>query len=449
MIGPTLERIDRYIWEYDACDSTLPASPLRHFLQLVTMVGRDLMDGMITLRAMSLVYTTLLSIVPLLAVSISMLKGFGVHDQLEPTLTRLLAPIGEKSVEISARIVGFVENMKIGVLGAVGLLLLLYTAISLIQKIEASFNYTWRLSGNRTLIQRFSDYLSVIMVGPVLIFSAVGITASLGSNQIVEYLNALPYMNDLLRIAGKLLPFALVIAAFTFVYMLVPNTRVRFSSALYGAVVAGVLWETCGILFTSFIGGSSSYTAIYSGLAILLVFMIWLYLSWVILLIGSSISFYHQNPEYLKWKQRDIHLSAGMRDQLALQAMYNVAVAHDEPSTAAPSLEILAASQQVPVDVLRRMLDALEAEGLLRRAAGEPPTYLPGYSLNRIRLLDVVRCARQAEDERLGDGFCSDPPVAGLLQTLDQDLATRLGDMSLADLIQNREDETADEDRLV
>ena len=192
----------------------------------------------------------------------------------EPTLVRLLAPIGEKSVEISARIVGFVENMKIGVLGVVGLLLLLYTAISLIQKIEAAFNYTWRLRSNRTLIQRFSDYLSVIMVGPVLVFAAVGITASLGNNYIVDYLNALPYMNDLLRLGGKLLPYLLVIAAFTFVYMLVPNTRVRFSSAVYGAAVAGVLWQSSGILFTSFIGGSGSYTAIYSGLAILLVFMI-------------------------------------------------------------------------------------------------------------------------------------------------------------------------------
>lgn len=449
MIGPVRERINQYVWGYDACDPKAPRAPLRHFLQLVTVVGRDLMGGMITLRAMSLVYTTLLSIVPLLAVSISMLKGFGVHDQLEPTLVRLLAPIGEKSVEISAGIVGFVENMKIGVLGAVGLLLLMYTAISLIQKIEAAFNYTWRLRGNRTLIQRFSDYLSVIMVGPVLVFAAVGITASLGNNYIVDYLNALPYMNDLLRLGGKLLPYLLVIAAFTFVYMLVPNTRVRFSSALYGAVVAGVLWQSSGILFTSFIGGSSSYTAIYSGLAILLVFMIWLYLSWVILLIGASISFYHQHPEYLKWKQREIHLSAAMRDQLALQAMYSVARAHDEPSATPPTLEILAANQQVPVGVLRRMLDALEADGLLLRSASDPPVYLPGFSLQRIRLLDILRCARRAEEEHHGDGFCSDSPVKELLRGLDQDLETRLGDTSLADLIQNREDESADEDRLV
>ncbi len=443
------KRISRYIWAYDACDKAAPYAPLPHFLQLAVTVGRDLMGGMITLRAMSLVYTTLLSIVPLLAVSISVLKGFGVHDQLEPTLVQILAPIGEKSVEISARIVGFVENMKIGVLGTMGLLLLIYTAIALIQKIESAFNHTWRLRNHRTLMQRFSDYLSVIMVGPVLVFSAVGITASLGNNAVVEYLDTLPFMNDMLRWVGKLLPFVLVIAAFTFIYLLVPNTRVRPGSAFYGAVVAGILWETSGILFTSFIGGSGSYTAVYSGLAILLVFMIWIYLSWVILLVGAAIAFYHQHPEYLKWKTRDIRLSARMRDQLALQAMLSIARAHDRPSEAAPKLEKLAAYQQVPADVLRRMLDALEADGLLQRSTGEPPGYLPGISLERIRILDILRSARRAEDDGHSEVFHSDPVVAQLLGDLEADLESRLGERNLADLLNNPEATETNEDRLV
>jgi len=443
------ERIKQYIWDYDARDSTKPRSAWLHFLQIVSMVGRDLIGGMITLRAMSLVYTTLLSMVPLLAVSISVLKGFGVHDQLEPTLVQLLAPMGEQSVEISARIVGFVENMEIGVLGALGLLMLLYTAISLIQKIESALNHTWRLQGSRTLMQRFSDYLSVIMVGPVLVFSAVGITASLGSNHIVEFLNSLPYMNNLLRVSGKLLPFVLVIAAFTFVYMLVPNTRVQLRSALYGAVVAGLLWQTAGIVFTAFVGGSSSYTAIYSGLAILLVFMIWLYLSWIILLIGASISFYHQHPEYLKWKKLDIHLSSRMRDQLALQAMVNIARAHDGQSGPEPSLENLATYQQVPVDVLRPMLDALQVDGLIQLSADDPPRYLPGSSIQRIFLMDILRSARQAEDEGHIDSFRSDAPVSTLLLRLEQNLESHLADKTLADLLLNFEDEAAHEDSLV
>jgi membrane protein len=444
-----LQQLKKYIWSYNASDKTAPRSPWMHFLQIATMVGRDLMAGMITLHAMSLVYTTLLSMVPLLAVSISVLKGFGVHDQLEPALANFLAPLGEQSAEITARIIGFVENMKIGVLGALGLVMLIYTAISLIQKIESAFNHAWRLKSSRSLMQRFSDYLSVIMVGPVLVFSAVGITASLGSSYIVEFLNSLPFMSNLLHLFGKLLPFLLVIAAFTFIYLLVPNTRVRIRSALYGAVIAGGMWQTSGILFTSFVGGSAKYTAIYSGFAAALVFMIWLYLSWVILLIGASISFYHQNPDQLKWRKRDFYLSARLRDQLALQAMVTIARAHDRQSEVVPNLENLAAYQQVPATILERMLDALAEDGLVTLSAENPPHYLPGASLQRIRLLDILRSARNAEDEGQSDSLRSDVGVSSLLQALEQQIDTRLGDQTLADFLQETEEDKPHEDSLV
>jgi membrane protein len=443
------EQINQYIWSYNACDTGAERSAWRHFLQIIFVVGRDLMGGMITLHAMSLVYTTLLALVPLLAVSISVLKGFGVHGQLEPALAHFLAPLGEQSAELSAHVVGFVDNMQIGVLGALGLVLLLYTTISLIQKVEAAFNHTWHLDNSRSLMQRFSDYLSVIMVGPVLVFSAVGITASLGSHHIVEALNSLPYMNWLLHLLGKLLPYVLIIAAFTFIYLLVPNTRIQIRSALYGAVIAGALWESSGMLFTSFVSGSKSYTAIYSGFAIALVFMIWLYLSWIILLVGASISFYHQNPEQLKWKKNNLHLSGRMRDQLALQAMVDIARAHDRQSSLLPNLENLAISQQVPADVLKRMLDALQADGWISQSAEDTTHYLPAVSLQRIRLADILRSARLAEDDGQTERFRSDAVVDSLLRELEQDLELRLGEATLADFLQKFEDDAKHENSLV
>ena len=291
-----IEFLKSFVWATD------PARPfwqreISRFLRIMAMVARDIQGGMLTLRAMSLVYTTLLSFVPLLAVSFSVLKGFGVHNQLEPVLLNFLAPLGDKAEQIVANVVGFVENMRIGVLGALGLGMLMYTVISLIQKIEAAFNSTWRLTSTRNLPQRFSNYLSVVMVGPVLIFSAIGITASLRSNAIVSSIEQLPYMGDVIQLLGEFVPYVLIIGAFTFVYVLVPNTRVKPLSALYGAIVAGLLWRWTGILFAGFAGGSTSYTAIYSGFAILLLFMIWLYLGWMILLIGASIAYYHQHPE--------------------------------------------------------------------------------------------------------------------------------------------------------
>jgi membrane protein len=429
-------RLVNYIWAYDACEPGQNSSRVRHCLQIVAMTGQDFMSGMLTLRAMSLVFTTLLSIVPLLAVSISVLKGFGVHDQLQPALTSLLAPLGDRSVEISDKIVSFVENMKIGVLGALGLSLLIFTVMSLIQKIEVAFNHAWRLEGNRNLMQRFSNYLSVVLVGPVLIFSAVGITASLSSNTVLDLLNQLPYMNNLLHLVSKLLPYFLVIGAFMFIYLLVPNTQVKIRSAFFGALVAGFLWESVGIFFTSFVGASTSYTAIYSGFAIVLMFMIWLYLSWLILLVGATIAYYHQHPERLKWRQITTRLSARMREQLALQVMRNIALCYDQQSDMLPTIDNLANYQQVPVETLMRMLDALEQDGLVRQSNDEVVQYLPSRSLNQIKLLDVFRSSRYAEDESQTMQLRSDKSVSLLLRQIESDVETRLAHQTLLDFIQ-------------
>jgi membrane protein len=442
-------RINDYIWSYDPQDSSRLRSRYHHYLQIFALVGRDLVEGMLTLRAMSLVYTTLLSIVPLLAVSISVLKGFGVHDQLEPALISLLQPLGERSGEISAKMVEFVENMKIGVLGALGLSMLIFTVVSLIQKIESAFNFTWRLNGNRNLMQRFSNYLSVVLVGPVLIFSAVGITASLGSNTIIELLNNLPYMNDLLRLVSKILPYVLVILAFTFIYIMVPNTRVAPKSAFFGALVAGVLWETTGLIFTSFVGGSTQYTAIYSGFAIMLMFMIWLYLSWLILLIGASIAFYHQHPERLQWVKPVGHISARLREQITTQVMTDIARSHCSDQPTATDLQTLSQNQKIPIELLKRMLDALESAGLVVLTSNDPVEYLPARSADRISLNDILNCAREAETNQQSQPFKLDLAISSLLETLESQRTQSLGQQSLTDFIESNYGNSTHEDRLV
>jgi len=177
------------LWAVDASSlGRLKAFFLRVLRYLVVIAG-DVVNGPLTLWAMSLVYTTLLSLVPLLAVSFSVLKAFGVHNKIEPFLFNFLAPLGPKGADLSRTIVGFVDNMKVGVLGFVGLLLLLYTVISLIQKIEEAFNILWRVKNMRTLLRRFSDYLSVILVGPVLVVAALGFTATILSTTITQRLS--------------------------------------------------------------------------------------------------------------------------------------------------------------------------------------------------------------------------------------------------------------------
>lgn len=389
------DQLTSYIW--DTPIDTMPKA--KQFAVTALRIGhvliRDLAEGQLTLRAMGLVYTTLLAIVPLIAVSFSVLKGFGVHNQIEPALLNLLAPLGDKGVEITSRIIGFVDNIKVTVLGSVGLALLFYTVVSLMQKIERAFNYTWRVSEQRPFSQRFSDYLTVILIGPVLVFSALGLTATISNIEIVQTAKQVEVIGAFLQFIGRLIPYMLVIAAFTFIYVFIPNTKVKLSSALIGAVVAGILWETMGWAFAAFVVNSTKYMAIYSAFATLIVLLIWLYASWLILLIGGSIAFYVQRPEHRNLQSRILRLSNRMKEKLALMIMALIGQHYyqqREPWT----LDKLSKQLKVGNEACGIMVTMLEEAGLLIRTADDPPAYLPGHALETLQLQQIVDVVRES-----------------------------------------------------
>lgn len=425
-----------YVWKSPADQQPLIQQRLITGLRIGHLIIRDLLEGMITLRAMGLVYTTILALVPLLAVSFSVLKGFGVHNQVEPLLLNLLQPLGEKGVEISQRIIGFVDNIKAGVLGSLGLLLLMYTVVSLLQKIEKSFNYTWRVEQHRPLAQRFSEYLSIILIGPVLLFSALGMTASVLNMRLIQEAMEIEAIGMLISFFAHLIPYLLVIAAFTFVYILIPNIRVKFKSALVGAVVAGVLWETTSWIFAAFIVNSAKYTAIYSAFASMIIFFIWLYMNWLILLVGCSIASYHQQPALRTLRPRVVRLSNRMRETMSLTVMVLVA-RHYHEHKAPWHIESLAEYMNVDMDVCELLVNQLVEAHLLVATSDTPVSYLPAYDPATLSLNDIVLAIRElGESDYLGyDRLKHEPVVDELFTDMESALSSSLKNRSLADLI--------------
>ncbi len=404
-------------------------------LRTIYVVSRDLGEGQLTLRAMSLVYTTLLSLVPLLALSFSVLKGFGVHNQIRPALLAFLAPLGEKGAEITDHIIGFVNNIKVGVLGALGLGLLIYTVTTLLQKIEFAFNFVWRVECPRPLAQRFSQYLSVLMIGPVLIFSAVGITATFFNSSVVQSMVAIEPLGVLVEFTATLLPYLFVIAAFALIYMLMPNTRVRFGSALMGATVAGVLWQTLGWGFAAFIMASTKYTAIYAGFAIVIFSMIWLYLNWLIVLIGASLAFYHQYPAQLVSRRREPKLSNRVKEKIALLIATFIGRSFYTNSPAW-TLETLAERFGMPILSIETVLNAIARAGFVTETADEPPRYLPACSFETITIKALLDAVRKAEEEpSLGpDTLPYEPEIETLLRQLNEAVEESLRGRTLREL---------------
>lgn len=440
MIAGTWKKFDELVWGSALYQHGLPGRILVGILRNLYAVTRDIVSGQLTLRSMSLVYTTLLSIVPLLAFSFSVLKGLGVHKDLQVRLYTLLEPLGDKGVEITDQLMRLVTNVNGSVLGGIGLAFFIYTAISMVQKIEEAFNYVWYVSEARSFARRFTEYMLVLLIGPVLIMIALGAIASLQNEAIVQWLAESTVFGPVFTATSKLTPFLIVTAVFSFLYYYMPNTNVRPLPAIVGGLAGGFMWATIGMIFAAFVSNSARTQAIYASFAIAITTLIWLYLNWLILLIGSQIAFYYQNPAYLRIGRRDPRLSNSMRERLALNIMLAVGRSFRDPNTSI-NLHALSEKLRIPSITIAPILEALEQNGLL--IATENESLVPGREVSRISLRDILAVVRTDGET----GSHQDPrwskAVDSLGETIDTAVDASLAGKTLSQLL----DETYPEDQ--
>jgi len=391
MIPTLLGNLERWLFEPPESIYGRPLWKLTRILRYPYALIRDILRGDLTLRGMSLVYTTLLSVVPLIAVMFSVLKGLGYHRELEPVLYTFIEPLGERGYQLTSQIMTFVDNVRGDVLGAVGVIFLLYTTLSMIQKVEEAFNFVWRVAQPRSLMRRVSEYLSVMVIGPAVIVAAFGLIASFAHSSGAQAVAKYEPVGTVLAVFGRLTPYVLVTGVFTFLYGFMPNTKVRFRAALIGGVFAGVVWAATGMIFTSFVITSTRNIVIYASFAIVIVALIWLHVSWLILLLGAQLSFYVQNPQYLRPGPGEIQLNASLRERVALSIMYLI-VSDYRSADHRWNTNRLAEHLELPGAGINPILNALERAKLL--LAAEDETWVPGRDPQAIELIEVLEAVR-------------------------------------------------------
>lgn len=423
------------LWEIESAGLNKPRRIFVSAVRLLYKLADDFREGEFSVRASSLVYTTLLTFVPLLAIAFTVLKSLGVQDLIAPLLLKFLAPIGDKSTEITATIVDYVDRINVKVLGTVGLALLLYTVISTIQQIENAFNHFLQITRSRTLFQKFRDYLSVLLVGPILVVASLGITTAIMNHKIIQHLKDFEPFGTGIIYFGILLPYLLIIAAFTMFYYLLPNTKVRLSSALVGGAFAGILWQVLSWAFEKFLVSSSQYSAVYSGFAIVLVFMIWLYFNWLIMLIGVKVAFYHQFPATLGMRRDREIFTERFKYRLALTVMYLIGLHYhnDRPHW---TLNSLVSHLKLPVAPVMEVLHALEDRKILLLMA-EDMSYLPARDIDTITVCEVLSAVQQQfqGDKLFGDDPCAMPVIGRLLDRLDDSVTKAFSEETVKSLI--------------
>ena len=440
MLKQLTEKFAHEIWHQDVYSMTRSKRIAVFWVRLFQVLFEDILTGDLRLRAMGLVYVSILSLVPLLAFAFSVLKGFGVQNKLAPLLTSLFAPLGERGPAIAAQVIAFVNNVKAGVLGTLGLVMLLYTVVALVRKVESAFNQVWRVREPRSLVEGFGHYISVIMIGPLLLVTAFGLTATVSSQTVVQHIVDWAPVGVLVVAGAKILPYVFVIFAFTFMYLFIPNTHVQLRSAFTGGLLAGFSWELAGWVFTELVERSTRLTAIYSGFAILVMFMIWLYTSWIIVLAGAQVAFYVQNPELVRHGLKHNEFGGRTLERVALSIMYLIGRAYEEKHTPW-SREQLARRLHLPTDIILTVLDRLQQRNLIIVVKDKIRRYVPAYDMDKMPLREVIMAVRR-NPVKTGDPDRHIKPIPQaeeMMQKLDAKANEALGTMTVKEYVNQGE----------
>jgi membrane protein len=405
---------------------------LRRMARYPYALLRDLAGGELNLHAIGLVYASVLAIIPMLAFSFGILAGFHAQGALEPLVRDFFAPMGSAADELSGRVMQFANTVRGGLVGSVGLALLIWTLLSTMKKVEDGFNFVWHVDQPRNLARRLAEYVALLIIGPVLLAAVVGLSRLAAASEPLRTLSALPPLARGVAMMLGLAPYLIASGLLTLVYIVVPNTRVRLLPALAGGVSAGILWAAVGRFFTLFVLYSSRLTIVYAGFAIVIATLVWTYFNWIILLIGALVSFYAQNPSYLRVGLREPRLSCADVERLALGIMYLVAARH-RTGGGRVSIALLSDLLGYPGIAVARMCATLEASGFL--AATGADALLPARDSAQIPVVAIIMVARAHSSGLIRASSATPTAVLEFCGELERTWQQHCGQLTLSQLL--------------
>ncbi|EFL52105.1 ribonuclease BN [Solidesulfovibrio fructosivorans JJ]] len=365
--------------------------------------------------AAALSYTTVLSIVPFLAVAFSVAKGLGFYDS--PQVHDLLMRITAGRAEVVEQIQLYIQNTNVKTLGAIGTVLLLVTAVSLVSTIEGAINAAWDIGVKRGFVTRFTSYLLLIIICPPLLFAAVSAMAAVQDASLTRRLLEFSLVQDVERIVLSVAPVLIVWTVFFVLYQFLPNTRVKPRCALIGAFCAGTLWQLVQWAYIKFQFGAAGYNAIYGSFAQIPLLLLWLYISWAIVLLGAQISHTAQRYGVFLRQSRADGLVQSHRHALALFLLLLAARAAARRRLL-PDITRQATLLGLPEPSVAGLWQAMAASGLAVAADGtNGRTFVPLARPQDVTLADVAR-ALDGNDAPPPAGLVRDYPLLARLCTL-------------------------------
>lgn len=390
-----------------------------HLLQILVLAWRDLFRRKGLLRASSLAYTAIMALIPLLALLFAIFKGLGLQRLLA---SHLLPQLTAGSQEFARLILDYIEGTKVASLGAFGVVWLLVALMILMSNAEEAFNNIWRLPRARAWWRKLTDYLSIFLLFPILMAVAVTMTSAFQRHPTIQGLIRDFLPPSFFTLYNLLFSFGMAWLGFTFIYLVMPYTRVRVASALLGGVVAGLLWQGAQWIFHLFQASAPYYNAIYGALYQLLFLVIWIFWSWLIVIYGAEVAYAHQNLERLRQEQGAPALTLPVLgfEFLALGVLLHV-WRHFEAGLGPSSLPELTARLQQQEALTQEICQALVANKLLIPVAGgNGVSFLPSRPLSQVTVGEVLQQLQQYRWEQVAWFFPAGDQIAQTVAELAQ-----------------------------
>ena len=391
MVSRILTFFKTGIWEIQLKNlSPIEAFSIK-YLRIILLASRGFMRDNCQKTASVLTYYSLLNVVPVVAVAFAMAKGFGLEKLIEKQILQM-AEKANWQADITTQIISFSHNLlnqaKGGLIAGVGIVLLLWTVISIMGKIEESLNEIWEIKKPRTLIRKFSDYMAMMVLGPVLLIISSSATILVASQVkvIVNKIAVLGVFSKVIFLLLNLLPYASIWVLFTMLYLIMPNTKIPIRSAILGGVAAGTIAQIVQWIYIKFQIGVASYGAIYGSFAALPLFLGMLQMSWMIVLFGAEIAYANEHYETFGFHPDYSQISVSSKKLLMLR-IFHLLTKKFSLGEKPLSAHQIAHTLEIPVRLVQQLLHELSDVGLVvetTKGVKSEVAFQPGRTIENI-----------------------------------------------------------------
>lgn len=406
-------------------------------LRIFSLAIKGFNEDKCLLKATALTYYALFSIVPVIALIFAIAKGFGYQEDLQHEL--LLKFDDQKNILTQAFIYAdkMLANTKGGLIAGVGVILLLWSVMKLLGNIEDSFNEIWEIKRARTFIRKITDYLSILLIAPIFMILSGGLTVMINS-QVNNIVSQVSFLSPVSLVFMKLFAFSLIWAMFTFIYIVLPNTKVTFRAAVMGALFAAILFELLQWIYLAFQIGVVQYNAIYGSFAALPLFLIWVQYSWLVVLFGAELAFANQNVDHYELENDINNISDRYKRVIALMIANLVVKNFNEGKPAMTAMQI-AKKLDLPVRLARLMIFEFTETGIfneVRLPTDKEIGFQPGISDTKLTVKYII--------DKLDEKGVNSLPIEDskelaninrLMKDMDDVLNTSKGNMLVKDLV--------------